>query len=125
MGNRGLKAARGTFTAAMMDKLSRLPIEEDGRLHDRYYGACIARQYFALHELNALRARGFGEVVTVARVSPADINFELLAHPGRLPQWRWVRVATPGQDDPDACYAIQEKLMAILRHRYAKITPMC
>ncbi len=35
-----------------------LPVEEDGRLHDPLLRENFVERVFALHELNALRARG-------------------------------------------------------------------
>lgn len=35
-GNRGRKDGVGVFTAALMEKYPWLPVEEDGRLHDRF-----------------------------------------------------------------------------------------
>ncbi len=77
-GNRGRKAGTGLFTAAMMDKYPRLPIEEDGRLHDPVLRENFIARIFALHELNALRAQGLSRHSLLAFHS--RYKLQLLAH---------------------------------------------
>ena len=57
-GNRGRKEGVGLFTGALMARYPWLPVEEDGRLHDPLLRENFVERVFALHELNALRARG-------------------------------------------------------------------
>lgn len=47
----------GLFTGALMARYPWLPVEEDGRLHDPLLRENFVERVFALHELNALRAR--------------------------------------------------------------------
>ncbi len=67
----------GLFTGALMARYPWLPVEEDGRLRSAAAGEFVER-VFALHELNALRARGLTRHSLLAFHS--RYKLQLLAH---------------------------------------------
>ncbi|PLL01031.1 DUF1722 domain-containing protein, partial [Klebsiella pneumoniae] len=77
-GNRGRKEGVGLFTGALMARYPWLPVEEDGRLHDPLLRENFVERVFALHELNALRARGLTRHSLLAFHS--RYKLQLLAH---------------------------------------------
>ncbi len=77
-GNRGRKEGVGLFTGALMARYPWLPVEEDGRLHDPLLRENFVERVFALHELNALRARGLTRHGLLAFHS--RYKLQLLAH---------------------------------------------
>lgn len=77
-GNRGRKEGVGLFTGALMARYPWLPVEEDGRLHDPLLRENFVERVFALHELNALRARGLTRHGLLAFTAATSCNCWLI-----------------------------------------------
>ena len=114
-GNRGRKEGAGLFTRALLAQYPWLPVEEDGRLQDAVLRENFVERVFALHQLNALRARGLTRHALLAFHS--RYKLQLLAH--HQAGYREIGpfvAAIHEWDDLDAFFvAYREKLMAILR----------
>ncbi|EMM7217169.1 YbgA family protein [Enterobacter bugandensis] len=114
-GNRGRKEGVGLFTAALLETLPWLPVEEDGRLHDPVLRENFVERVFALHELNTLRKNG------LTRRALLDFHsrykLQLLAHHQAGYREIGPFVASLHEwEDLDAFFvAYREKLMTILK----------
>ena len=114
-GNRGRKEGVGLFTGALMARYPWLPVEEDGRLHDPLLRENFVERVFALHELNALRARGLTRHGLLAFHS--RYKLQLLAHHQAGYREIGPFVASLHEwEDLEAFFEVyREKLMAILK----------
>ncbi|HDG8332468.1 TPA: DUF523 and DUF1722 domain-containing protein [Klebsiella pneumoniae] len=114
-GNRGRKEGVGLFTGALMARYPWLPVEEDGRLHDPLLRENFVERVFALHELNALRARGLTRHSLLAFHS--RYKLQLLAHHQAGYREIGPFVASLHEwEDLEAFFEVyREKLMAILK----------
>jgi hypothetical protein len=123
-GNRGRKEGWGV-SPALLSRYPWLPVEEDGRLHDPLLRENFVERVFALHELNALRARG------LTRHGLLDFHsrykLQLLAHHQAGYREIGPFVASLSQwEDLEAFFeAYREKLMAILKHPASGTTLTC
>ncbi|MFM3054265.1 YbgA family protein, partial [Klebsiella quasipneumoniae] len=103
------------FTGALMARYPWLPVEEDGRLHDPLLRENFVERIFALHELNALRARGLTRHGLLAFHS--RYKLQLLAHHQAGYREIGPFVASLHEwEDLEAFFEVyREKLMAILK----------
>nr|VXZ89191.1 Uncharacterized conserved protein [Klebsiella pneumoniae] len=116
----------GLFTGALMARYPWLPVEEDGRLHDPLLRENFVERVFALHELNALRARGLTRHGLLAFHS--RYKLQLLAHHRAGYREIGPFVASLHEwEDLEAFFEVyREKLMAILKQPASrKTTPTC
>lgn len=115
VGNPGQKEGSGAFTAAMQEKYPWLPVEEDGRLHDPVLRENFIARIFALHELNAIRAKGLTRRALLAYHS--RYKLQLLAHNQAAYREIGPFVASMHEwDDLEAFFvAYRDRLMAIMK----------